>query len=45
MRTELQDATWETCVECGWEFAYPHLCRKHMLCGMCHPPTVRAATR
>jgi hypothetical protein len=28
--------TWERCTGCGNEFAYPHLCRQHMLCGICH---------
>lgn len=28
---------WERCAgPCGREFAHPHLCRKHMLCGICH---------
>lgn len=30
---------WETCADCGREYRYPHLCREHMLCGTCHPPT------
>jgi hypothetical protein len=30
---------WERCEgSCGQEYAYPHLCREHMLCGLCHPP-------
>jgi hypothetical protein len=29
---------WEACKRCGKEYAYPHLCREHMLCGVCHPP-------
>lgn len=28
---------WERCTGCGREFAYPYLCREHMLCGFCHP--------
>jgi hypothetical protein len=28
--------TYETCTGCSNEFAYPHLCRQHMLCGVCH---------
>ena len=27
---------WETCAGCGREYAYPHLCRTHMLCGLCN---------
>ena len=29
--------TWERCAGCGREYAYPHLCRTHLLCGSCHP--------
>lgn len=29
---------WEKCRQCGKEYRYPHLCREHMLCGLCHPP-------
>jgi hypothetical protein len=32
------DTVWEICAECGREFLYPHLCREHSLCGLCHPP-------
>lgn len=28
---------WETCTGCGREYAWPHLCRAHLLCGICHP--------
>jgi hypothetical protein len=28
---------WETCAGCQREYAYPHLCRTHLLCGFCHP--------
>lgn len=35
-RAKLAAGTWEPCVRCGKEFAYPHLCRTHMLCGICH---------
>lgn len=28
----------EECTSCGGLFKYPHLCREHMVCGMCHPP-------
>lgn len=28
---------WELCTgPCGREYRYPYLCRKHMLCGICH---------
>lgn len=30
------EPTWETCTGCGNEYRYPHLCRAHMLCGICH---------
>lgn len=29
---------WETCTSCGKDYRYPHLCREHLLCGLCHPP-------
>lgn len=29
---------WEKCEGCGREYQYPHLCRQHHLCGLCHPP-------
>ncbi|HEX7173506.1 MAG TPA: hypothetical protein VF365_12980 [Candidatus Limnocylindria bacterium] len=29
---------WERCTECKQQYRYPHLCREHMLCGLCHPP-------
>jgi hypothetical protein len=29
-------AIWERCTGCGQEFAFPHLCREHQLCGICH---------
>lgn len=32
------DVVWERCEGCGYEYRYPHLCRTHMLCGLCHPP-------
>ena len=35
---------WEKCAACGDQFAYPHLCREHMLCGICHPPIDERAT-
>lgn len=28
---------WERCANCRREYRYPHLCREHMLCGLCHP--------
>lgn len=28
---------WETCAGCGRQYAFPHLCREHLLCGVCHP--------
>jgi hypothetical protein len=28
----------ETCTGCGRVYAWPHLCREHRLCGLCHPP-------
>ena len=32
------EPAWERCTgPCGREYAYPHLCREHMLCGLCHP--------
>jgi hypothetical protein len=32
------EPVWERCQgPCGREYAYPHLCRAHMLCGLCHP--------
>lgn len=34
--------TWETCVNCRREYLYPHLCRTHMLCGLCHPEVAHA---
>lgn len=27
---------WERCASCAREYRYPHLCREHMLCGLCH---------
>lgn len=33
---------WEICLQCQREFMYPHLCRTHMLCGMCHPDMARS---
>jgi hypothetical protein len=34
------EPVWERCAgPCGREYLYPHLCRRHMLCGLCHPPT------
>lgn len=38
MRSE---SAWETCAACGREYLYPHLCRKHRLCGLCHPAVTR----
>lgn len=35
---------WERCRECNREYAYPHLCNTHMLCGCCHPPIDRKST-
>jgi hypothetical protein len=35
-RAHLAAPVWELCTGCGWEFQYPHLCREHMLCGICH---------
>lgn len=35
---------WERCVKCQEEYLYPHLCRKHMLCGLCHPPVESKST-
>jgi hypothetical protein len=32
------DAVWEACEACGRWYRYPHLCRAHRLCGLCHPP-------
>lgn len=29
---------WEECEQCHQEFRFPHLCRTHRLCGLCHPP-------
>lgn len=37
-RDTVRDAWWERCEGCGREYRYPHLCRKHRLCGLCHPP-------
>lgn len=28
---------WERCTNCGKDYRYPHLCREHYLCGLCHP--------
>jgi hypothetical protein len=33
---------WERCLGCGLEYAYPYLCRTHMLCGACHNETPSA---
>jgi hypothetical protein len=39
LRTLRAEPVWERCTgPCGREYAYPHLCREHMLCGLCHPP-------
>lgn len=27
---------YERCVKCKVEYRWPHLCRKHGLCGLCH---------
>jgi len=27
---------WERCTSCRREYRHPHLCREHMLCGLCH---------
>ena len=35
----MSNVLWETCVECGDDYAWPHLCRTHLLCGICHPAT------
>lgn len=36
-REKLAAGTWERCAgPCGREYQYPHLCRTHMLCGICH---------
>lgn len=32
------EVVWERCEGCGHEYRYPHLCRTHRLCGLCHPP-------
>jgi len=29
---------WERCSGCEQQYRYPHMCREHMLCGLCHPP-------
>ena len=34
-------AEWETCIKCGDEFRYGHICREHGICGVCHPPAPR----
>jgi uncharacterized protein (DUF983 family) len=31
------DLVWEECRNCGREYLFPHLCRTHRLCGVCHP--------
>ena len=41
-RNRRPEPKWERCVECGREYAYPHLCREHGLCGLCHPPVGEA---
>lgn len=28
---------YERCVQCRREYRYPHVCREHHLCGLCHP--------
>ena len=28
---------WDRCAKCGRQYAFPYLCREHMLCGACHP--------
>jgi len=33
----VSQAVWERCEGCGHEYRYPHLCRAHHLCGLCHP--------
>lgn len=34
---EQEQVIWELCTgPCGREYRYPYLCRKHMLCGICH---------
>lgn len=35
---DVHGSAFERCRQCGQEYLYPHLCRTHMLCGMCHPP-------
>lgn len=41
-RERLAAGTYELCAgSCGREYLYPHLCRTHMLCGLCHPAVDR----
>lgn len=35
------EEVWERCEGCGREYRFPHLCRRHHLCGLCHPPIDR----
>lgn len=42
--TTLDEPVWERCVGCGREYRYPHLCRTHGLCGLCHPAIREEAT-
>lgn len=40
---EGSDAVWERCTgPCGREYRFPHLCREHLLCGLCHPSVTGA---
>jgi hypothetical protein len=34
---ELHGSAFERCVNCRREYLYPHICRTHSLCGLCHP--------
>lgn len=34
--------TWERCAGCEKDYRFPHLCREHLLCGLCHPPVDRS---
>jgi hypothetical protein len=42
MAADATSPIWERCEGgCGREYRFPHLCRTHRLCGLCHPPVER----